>query len=99
MFTGTLQPGYFGPTHEFAVERDGTATATLTWTEPKAELNVQLTASQCGVLCKVLTSSEGQAGRVRKVTRVVREGERYAADVINETALIGTSYTLEVVVQ
>src|SRR5688572_2364103 len=65
MFTGTLQPGYFGPTHEFFVDRDGTVTATLTWTDPRAELNVQLTESRCGVLCKVFSSSEGQAGRVK----------------------------------
>lgn len=98
-FTGTIDVGFFGPTHDIIVSRDGTAVATLTWTNTQARLDVELTESSCGVFCKVYVSSTGQDGRVRQVTKTVKAGERYGVEVLNQTHMVPTSYALEVLVQ
>lgn len=87
---------------EVPVARDGTLTATLTWTAA-VDLDLYLTDVACSGYppdaCAILARSVEESGGREELTRAARAGERYKLWVDNLSRTEPADYTLIVVVR
>lgn len=101
-FTGTV-PAYGTVSHELTLTAAGTLTASLSWTDTTADLDLYVTDSSCSgyppLDCAVLVRSVADTGVAEQISRAVKTGDKFLLWIDNLAPSKTVSYTLNAVVK